>query len=81
MALVKKVLWGIFVGLAGLFSGVMVERGLKSVYNPAEDKKTDDTDGTGETTEETTETNCKPSISESEVEKGEEAEEEKSNEE
>lgn len=71
MSVVRKILWGIFVGLAGLFSGVMVERGLKTVYDPnkTEDAK-DANEEPEEATEAPTETNCESSVAESEVEKG-----------
>jgi hypothetical protein len=77
MAFVRKALWAVFVGLAGLFSGLMVERGLRTVYDPNKASDPESTDG-DKTTEEPTETNCEASISNSEVEK---ADEEKPNEE
>lgn len=80
MSVVKKVLWAIFVGIAGLFSGLMVERGLKTVYDPnkTEDAK-DAKDEPETTTEEPTETNCESAVAESEVENS--SDESKSNEE
>lgn len=82
MSMIRKLLWGIFVALAGAFSGAMVQKGLKTVYNPSEDKKADPENNETEAEEEPTTTDCAPSVSDTEVEKGEDADEkEKSNEE
>lgn len=80
MSVVKKVLWAIFVGIAGLFSGMMVERGLKTVYDPNKTEDAKSEDGPEEATEAATETNCESSVAESEVEKSSD-DESKSNEE
>jgi hypothetical protein len=82
MAIVKKILWAIFVGISGLFTGLMVEKGLKSVYDPSESKGTNEDEAeTKEDEAAATETACEPSVPESETEKGDSEDDEPSNEE
>ena len=81
MTIVKKILWAIFVGISGLFTGLMVEKGLKSVYDPSESKKTNEDEAETKEDKAVTETACEPSVPESETEKGDSEDSEPSNEE